>query len=70
MMEEQIERKRKEIESVQTMKLKIEELLGQLKKDHEDEPKVAGSEDAAKSEENAKREEIVSLWENFDDWDN
>jgi len=69
MMEEQIERKRKEIEGVLTMKLKIEELLGQLKKEHEDEPKATGSENAAKDEENARRDEMISIWESFDDWD-
>lgn len=66
-MEEQIERKRKEIEGVKTMKMKIDELLSQLKKEAEDLPKAAINEDRSKSEEDTRRENMKALWNCLDE---
>jgi mediator of RNA polymerase II transcription subunit 7 len=68
-MEEQIERKRKEIEGVKTMKMKIDEMFHQLKKEAEDLPKTAINEDTPKSEEDIRREKVKALWSCLDDMD-
>lgn len=68
-MEEQIERKRKEIEGVRTMKMKIDEMSRQLKKEAEELPKAGINEDKPKSEEDIRREKMKALWSCLDEMD-
>lgn len=69
LMEDQIERKRKEIEGVKTMKVKIDEMLAQLKKDGEELPKAPVDSDQMKSDEEARKEKLKAIWSSFEELD-